>query len=57
MNAKSLARTAINRAGFDVIRVRNSPKRTLLGMVRLGIGFEDVRTISDLVDLVLVLHA
>ena len=38
MNAKSLARTAINRAGFDVIRVRNSPKRTLLGMVRLGIG-------------------
>ncbi len=38
MNLKNLVRAAVNRTGFDVIRVHNSPKRTLLGLAALDVG-------------------
>lgn len=38
MSIKSLVRGAVNRAGFDVVRLHNSPKRTLLGLAGLEMG-------------------
>lgn len=38
MSLKETLRSGLNRAGFDVIRLYRSPKRTLLGLSGLGIG-------------------
>lgn len=38
MHLKNAFRTALNRLGFDVIHFRQSPKRTLLGLVDVDIG-------------------
>lgn len=38
MSLKKVLRSAVNRLGFDVIRLNRSPKRTLLGLSRLSIG-------------------
>ncbi|MFZ5532475.1 MAG: FkbM family methyltransferase [Pseudomonadota bacterium] len=38
MSIKSLVRDTVNRAGFDVIRLHNSPKRTLLGLAGKEMG-------------------
>jgi FkbM family methyltransferase len=38
MGLKNAVRRGVNRLGFDVIRLKQSPKRTLLGLSRLNIG-------------------
>lgn len=38
MSIKSLVRETVNRAGFDVVRLHNSPKRTLLGLAGMEMG-------------------
>ena len=38
MSVKRLVRETVNRAGFDVVRLHNSPKRTLLGMAGMEVG-------------------
>ncbi|MCK5857895.1 MAG: FkbM family methyltransferase [Abyssibacter sp.] len=38
MTLKKMLRSGVNRAGFDVIRLHRSPKRTLLGLAELDIG-------------------
>ena len=38
MCLKYALRSVVNRLGFDVIRLKRSPKRTLLGLSRLNIG-------------------
>lgn len=38
MSLKNTVRSAVNRLGFDVIRLKRSPQRTLLGLPRLNIG-------------------
>lgn len=38
MSLKNVLRSAVNRLGFDVVRLKRSPQRTLLGLSRLNIG-------------------
>ena len=38
MSLKNVLRTGLNRMGFDVVRLRRSPKRTLLRLAGLDIG-------------------
>lgn len=38
MNLKKMLRSGVNRAGYDVVGLHNSPKRTLLGLAGMDIG-------------------
>ncbi|MFZ2629827.1 MAG: FkbM family methyltransferase [Rugosibacter sp.] len=38
MSLKNIVRRGVNRLGFDVVRLKRSPQRTLLGLSRLNIG-------------------